>query len=317
MLIIVAYFTYRYVQSIIDKGYYNDLVNKFFKVGFCVNVYGIYEFFAPKYNLPLFLNIFNNNPSFGKPKGIYSYYGGWVDLPRIYTLFFEPSVYSTFLVLLLMFLILDKDIRNKKVYFCFAFINLILTFARTGWGIFIYCIGVYIIFKILKKLGLSEALYSFISVFVLMIPFFNLLLMYIANIYIFNDLSSLGRTNSAVYYLAKTFDNAKTFLFGHGLGHISFSWTKDLWYEKGVEGFAHNGYIEFLYELGVILFLVTLSYIFICVKRIKNYRNRTILLGIIGSVSSFSSTYQIESILALIIVIFCYSIHHEKIQYKN
>ena len=46
--------------------------------------YGVYQLIASKLQMPMFFNIFNNNPSYGA-RGLFESYSGWTKDIRIYT----------------------------------------------------------------------------------------------------------------------------------------------------------------------------------------------------------------------------------------
>ena len=100
----------------IIKYDYEDIKKYFIRYIFIIIIYGIYCYLADLYNLPKFMNIFINNPSYADySNDMYRYYGGWSKSARIYTVFYEPSVYAVFMVLCIVFISLISINKRKKI----------------------------------------------------------------------------------------------------------------------------------------------------------------------------------------------------------
>nr|WP_254908669.1 O-antigen ligase family protein [Clostridium tyrobutyricum] len=188
-------------------------------------------------------------------------------------------------------------------------INIFLTYARSGWAILFYCIGIMIAFFIFKRATIIRKIISLIFIF---IPFINLSIMYKLQQNTFTDLSSYGRTFSAIYYLKNSYDTVTHFLFGHGLGFISAQ-TADKYLQMYVENYSHNGYVEILYSLGIPILVSTIIILYKNINKIKVYKYRIITFAAIFTVCSFGASYNIESIIAIITIIFTIS----KIKSRN
>ena len=308
----------KYMSIIYSDNRDDDFWEFFFNILLIILIYGLYEYIANIYRLPLFLNIFSNNPSYAEI-GIFNYFGGWTDFPRIYTIFFEPSVYATFLVGVLVLIFDNSHISKRKKTFIIILIltNEILTFSRSGWGILLYTFVGYFTLISLFRIKFLKCCSYLVNKVMLFIPFINLFFMYLGNIYFFNDLSSKARTNSAIYYLQKSFENIKSILIGHGIGSIDANYTKKLWMKNYIEIRAHNGYVEYIYEFGWILFFVVLIYFYLSANKIKRYKNKIIVLCFIPSICSFGIMYSVESILVIMVIVYSYNKFEAKRYMKN
>lgn len=309
----------KYMKVIYSENKEYEFWNIFFNISIIILIYGLYEYIANILRLPLFLNIFSNNPSYAEI-GMYNYVGGWTDFHRIYTMFFEPSAYAVFLVGVLVLLFNNKYIykRKKTLIIILILINEMLTFSRSGWGILIYTFGGYFLLISLYKFKIYKYFSNFINKIILFIPFYNLFFMYIANKYIFNDLSSKARTNSAIYYLIKSLKSIKSILFGYGIGAIDNTYSNELWVMNYIEQQAHNGYIEFIYEFGWVLFFIVLIYFYLSTKKIRRYKDRVIVLLFTSSIFSFGSMYSVESVLVLVVMVYSYKkLENLKFMKKN
>ncbi|WP_217817359.1 O-antigen ligase family protein [Clostridium tyrobutyricum] len=310
MVIFIVWSANKYVYKIYSMNCLEQFWKYFYFIAFITCLYGIYQYLASLHGLPLFLNIFNNNPSY-MPKTVYDYYGGWTDSnSRVYGIFSEPSFYALFLVYCFLMLFFKPYNKIKTIILSLLIlINIFLTYARSGWAILFYCIGIMIAFFIFKRATIIRKIISLIFIF---IPFINLSIMYKLQQNTFTDLSSYGRTFSAIYYLKNSYDTVTHFLFGHGLGFISAQ-TADKYLQMYVENYSHNGYVEILYSLGIPILVSTIIILYKNINKIKVYKYRIITFAAIFTVCSFGASYNIESIIAIITIIFTIS----KIKSRN
>ena len=296
MVLWLIYMANIYINSIYEKNEQEYFYNLYTKILLIFMLYGIYELIANIYSLPLVLNVFGNNPSY-EPKTLYRYYGGWADKTRLYNAFFEPSVFSVFLVYNIFFVKEMKNIprlRKKMLYYLMIF-NLIFTYARTGYVTMIYMIGIYILYdKILK----NKQKTSFIDTIMLLLPFFNLFIMYFIGLNLFNDLSSLARTYSGIFYLQNSFSTIKNILFGHSIGSI----TNGEITMKYIEKQAHNGYVDIMYQLGIIAFISLLIFLYNRIRSVKN--KRYLIVGVLATFCCFASYFCVETIIVQIVLIY-------------
>lgn len=302
IVICTTYFSIVFLNLIRRKEYLIDFYKIVNKITVLICIYGIYQYIAYFFRLPLFLNVFSNNPSYGGDFGLYSYYGGWQQ-NRIYTTFSEPSFYGQFLVILFFVIYIirknyDKIVLNTNLSIVLILINLYLTGARSAQVQFIYVVVGLIGWHLLDKRNLEKLqkiyYYLFIS-----LPLINLAIMKFADDHVFNDLSSKARTYSGLYYLQESFTSIKYALFGHGLGVMQreYELISDMQY---IEAYAHNGYVEIIYECGIILFLLILIYIIMLLSKIDNKMYRFIVLAVIVNSNDFATGYNIESIIVLL-----------------
>ncbi|MGL5640706.1 MAG: O-antigen ligase family protein [Paraclostridium sp.] len=302
MVIFISYVSFRYISLIYKEKNQKRFYKIYIGIFFLLNLYGIYSMFSMKLNLPLFMNIFINNPSYAVKETVFSYVSGWVDDMRIYTTFSEPSFYAFFLCINL-FIIKNLDIKFKEklVMYSLLAINLYNTYSRSGYVIFIQFIIVMFGFKLVSKIIKSKK-HTFIILItiVLLVPFINLGIMNFANENIFNDLSSESRTKSGVYYLNKSFEDTSSLLIGHGYKSIALGYNQEL-QSKDIEGFAHNAYIEIIYEFGWVFFILFMMLIVIFInKEVDSYEYKLQIVTIIAMLSSSVTFYNIESIISLI-----------------
>lgn len=304
MIIFIVWSTNKYIYKIYNIGCSKQFWKYFYIITFLTCLYGIYQYFASIYNLPLFLNIFNNNPSYSI-KTTNSYYGGWTDSSnRIYAVFSEPSSYATFLVY--CFLMLFFKPYNKIKTFILSILvllNVFLTYARSGWSMLVYCIIIIILLLYFKKFFLLKKIVPFIFMF---IPFINLSIMYRLQQNTFTDLSSYERTFSAIYYLKNSYDTALHFLFGHGLGSLTLE-TLDKIMNMYVESYAYNGYIEILYSLGFPILIFLILVLYKNIKKINIYNYRIITFAAVFTICIFGASYNVESIVSIVTIIFTIS----------
>lgn len=298
----VVFTGYYYVKDIIDKSKTDLLLKYCFIVTTIICVYGIYQFIASLYDLPMFLNIFNNNPSYAV-RHIHETYGGWVKIGRIYGVFFEPSIYAIFLSNLFFIFLLTKkdDYYYKLSYFIpmvLIFFNILLTFSRAGWIVFLIYFTVYIFNKLFRNNDLLKKMFKFS---IIILPFIVFVAMYTIGLMLFKDNSSLTRTYSSLFYLKRTFSHLKYILIGHGLGSISMPNFCNWFHRTDIEPFTHNGFIEVLYQFGLIYFIYA-------IYKINKFISKTIKSKSFYSFAAFSSLlcfgahYNIDSLVVLIII---------------
>lgn len=304
MLFISGYFSFKYFKLLEKYNYLETFFKYFYKATVFIGIYGIYQYLAYYFNLPLFMNIFRNNPSYNlNSLDLYFYYGGWSS-NRIYTTFAEPSFYAEFVVILIIitFFYAKRYLGCIKAVFVqfILIVNLILTYSRSGIMEFVYIIFGYIIYITISKLRIS-ILNFIIWLGISFVPLINIVALQFANKIIFDDLSSVSRTESVLYYLSKSFESIKHTLVGHGLGIMQ----KDLSYmyvSNNIEKYAHNGYVEIIYENGILIFIVMFLGILLLINQIKSNKYKILAFSVIVNTNDFGTGYNIESILILLVI---------------
>lgn len=266
-------------------------------------IYGLYEVMAERYSLPLFLNVFSNNSSYGEHT-LYDYFHGWINTSRLYSVFFEPSVFSVFLVFNFFFVKEINEVSSfkKRVLYFLILFNLLFTYSRTGYITFIYILVIYILFEKLKVKN------GFIIFIILMLPFITLYLMYFVGLYLYDDKSSLMRTYSGIYYLQESITSFKYIVFGHGCGSIISATIT----EKYVANCANNGYVDIIYQYGIIALLLFCEYLNNIVKLVNN--KKYLILGIFSTFCCFASYYCVETIVILMVIIFNYIVSDKQLE---
>lgn len=291
----LVYATYTYVKKIYIEGNQEKFFSLYSKIAFVIFLYGIYEFIAIRKSLPLFLNVFNNNPSY-YVRNVNDYFSGWNEKYRLYNVFFESSAFSVFLVYNFFFIKENKYIKKyfkTMLYIIIAF-NLFFTYARTGWVTMCYMIIIYVSYKFLSNK--AKILDNIFFLF----PIINIVIMYFWGLVLYTDVSSVARTYSAIYYLQNSFDSIKSLLFGHGCGSIA-NGTLHL---INIDTSAHNGYCDILYQYGILVFVNLLKAVKNKIKDIK--KHRYLIVGVIGTLCCFANYYIVETFIALVILIFVY-----------
>lgn len=304
MVIFITYVSFHYIDIIYNENKQKIFFKIYIIIFILLNLYGIYSIFSRKFNLPLFMNIFINNPSYAIKETMFTYVSGWIENMRIYTTFSEPSFYAFFLCINLFIIEnIDTKFINKIIVHGLIIINLYNTYSRSGYVMYIQLIVIMITYKILSRFIKSKKYtYNILFILLLLIPFINLGIMNFANENIFKDLSSEARTKSGIYYLNKSFDDAKSIALGHGYKSISLEYNYMLKNED-IEGFAHNAYIEIIYELGWVFFLTLMILLVLFInKNIKSYEYRLQIVALIATMSSSVAFYNIESIISLLAV---------------
>lgn len=304
MIFWLMYASNLYIERIYIKKEQKHFFNLYTNILLIFLLYGIYELIANIFQLPLFINIFANNPSYAQ-RGLYRYYGGWNDSTRLYNAFFEPSAFSVFLVYNFFFIKEMKDIsKNKKIaLYILIIFNLIFTYARTGYVMFLYMCGIYFIYNVILA---KKEKTPIIDILVLSLPFVNVLIMYFIGLNLFDDLSSLGRTYSAIYYLFNSFSNFKHILFGHSIGSIVNGEVS----VKYVEQQAHNGYVDIIYQLGLIMFIGFFIFLYKKVKQIKH--KKYLIIGVLSTFCCFASYFCVETLVVQLVLIYNFCKNEDK-----
>lgn len=170
------------------------------------------------------------------------------DYPRLSLLTYEPSYYSTLLVPLIAYFLLDTLLRNKwssLIYLCLLAIPLLLSFSL---GV-IACLIFSFIFMALihnraitiKKVNLRPILYSLGIALLsfttwMVVDSDNALALRISNVLAGKDTSGRGRTNEA-FLLSYRIANEKSLTWGAGVGQIKILGEKIIrpFYKYGKE----------------------------------------------------------------------------------
>lgn len=301
----LVYVVYIYMKDVYNKNHQKYFWKYYTTVSVVMFSYGIYEYLANIFKFPLFMNIFSNNTSYTVYE-INSYYGlaAWSGTSRLHNVFFEPSIFSVFLVYN-FFLIkeLKYITKKKKILICALILfNLNFTYARTGMVMFIYMIGIFLLYKMFyNKAKIFDNI-------LFLLPFLNMVIMANVGLYMYTDLSSLQRTYSALYYFMHSFDSFKSILIGHGCGSVVNSDVN----EDYVEAVTNNGYVDLMYQFGIPLFIYFLILTKSSIKKIKY--NRYLIVGVLATISCFGVYYFVETIAALTILIYVFCNEENKIR---
>lgn len=314
MIFFIAWTTIKYIKLIFNNDQKDFFEKAFFFAMMVITIYGIYQIIACKLEMPNFFNALSNNPSYGA-RGFFESYTGWMNDVRIYTTFYEPSSYALFLTIAYFYTINFKNLNNDKkfVLTVLTIFNLIFTFSRSGWVSFAYFIVIYAMFRILED---NTNLKKLMKIAVVFLPFITLAIMSTLGIVVFKDLSSTGRTFSSLYYLVNSIKGLKGLLFGHGLGSM-MNIPEDLTYHGyAVENFAHNGYIDIMYQLGIPFFAIILYAIIRYLKE-KKINDEWIVYATVFTICCSGSLYNVESIIALVCVVIANSVYINNLKFRE
>lgn len=300
MILFIGWTSIKYMEKIQEMNQ-KDFFNKVFYFALIILTgYGVYQLIASKLQMPMFFNIFNNNPSYGA-RGLFESYSGWTRDIRIYTTFYEPSAYAIFLTIAYFYAMtfgnLDKD--KKFTITVLTLFNIFFTYSRSGWVVFAYYIAIYIAFKLFKN---NKPLMKLTKIGIILLPLITLAIMSTLGIYVFKDASSTARTYSSLYYLVNSFNSIKGILIGHGLGSM-LRIPEGLEY-KGyvVETFSHNGYIDIVYQLGIPFFIIMI-YAIIKYLKGKKIEDEWLIYATIFTLCCSGSMYSVESIIAIVCLV--------------
>lgn len=309
MTIFIIYCGYIYSKTIFED---KEKTERFWKIYGSVILffvlYGVYEFFAIKYELPLFMNVFNNNTSYA-PKGVFIYYGGWSEGYRLYNTFYEPSVFGIFMAYNFFIILSNKYIKLSKKIVILGLIafNLIFTFARSGWVTFLYMATIYIVYA-----AFNFKSTKFFDKILMLLPFLNLIIMTTLGLILYEDFSSQTRTYSAIYFLTESVADTRSIILGHGVGSV----INTGYGIQFVEPHAHNGYIDIIYQVGWPIFLFILVQVYKIISNIKG-RYKKVVVGITCSLCCFGVYYMVESIVILTVVMIVFAINEGKREELN
>ncbi len=300
MILFIGWTSIKYMEKIQEMNQ-KEFFNKVFYFALIILTgYGVYQLIASKLQMPMFFNIFNNNPSYGA-RGLFESYSGWTKDIRIYTTFYEPSAYAIFLTIAYFYAMtfgnLDKD--KKFTITVLTLFNIFFTYSRSGWVVFAYYIAIYIAFKLFKN---NKPLMKLTKIGIILLPLITLAIMSTLGIYVFKDASSTARTYSSLYYLVNSFNSIKGILIGHGLGAM-LRIPAGLEY-KGyvVETFSHNGYIDIIYQLGIPFFII-MTYAIIKYLKGKKIEDEWLIYATIFTLCCSGSMYSVESIIAIVCLV--------------
>ena len=300
MILFIGWTSIKYMEKVQEMNQ-KDFFNKVFYFALIIITgYGVYQLIASKLQMPMFFNIFNNNPSYGA-RGLFESYSGWTKDIRIYTTFYEPSAYAIFLTIAYFYSMsfenLDKDKRFTITVL--TLFNIFFTYSRSGWVVFAYYIAIYIAFKLFKN---NKPLMKLTKIGIILLPLITLAIMSTLGIYVFKDASSTARTYSSLYYLVNSFNSIKGILVGHGLGAM-LRIPAGLEY-KGyvVETFSHNGYIDIVYQLGIPFFII-MTYAIIKYLKAKKIEDEWLIYATIFTLCCSGSMYSVESIIAIVCLV--------------
>lgn len=304
MFVLLFVCTYLYVGGNEDNFRLTILwSNRILKI---LILYGVYQYFASIYGLPLFLDFLRNNASYDTLEA--NVISGWTETYRIFSVWSEPSFSSSPVGLFIYLLLFYSENKFEKVkwFFILSF-YCYYTYSRLVWIVAVSSILVYflivLIEKILKKYNkiLTEKIkYIYLLTFM---PI-GLSWIFISPI-IMPDASSVSRSSSVIIGARIFFDNLFT-----GTGFNTYP-LYEAYYSRGLRYYfptasSHNLFISYGQQMGVLGIFFALVPIFL-IFRMKNVdlKERLIILNIIlviqffgGDIYYFSSFWFMFGLLA-------------------
>lgn len=314
MIIFDVWVTFVYAKSL-SENERNTFVKIFTFCYAAMCVYGLYEYYAQSHGLPRYLNYLSNNPSYGI-RSPFSVNEGWSKSARIFTCFFEPSVFSVFLVYGYVFIYKNfkRDTRAKKTIFIIltmlSIVVLVLSSARTG---FLYLAYIVLAIIVNRFFGKKPKAVFLAKCFFVSLPIVTLFGSYYLGSSIFNDLSVSGRTSSSLYYTESTFESPHAVIFGHGSGSLVAE--KNGVYVDGIkiENHAHNGYVEVAYQYGIIAVVLFIYCIIRVIERAPE-KDRLLLYALIFSLACTGELYTVETLAVITALIYSFSFSPSKLK---
>lgn len=313
ILLFVIIITISTITSIDPSGSFRDLAIHITSIGF---LFVIVNNINSKRDFNIFIVFLVFSATLVALYGFYQYKVGvemeakWVDTvnnpdvkTRIYSVFGNPNILAEYLIMIIPISIslfwFSKKAHKKMVFLITSLIlmlALILTLSRGGWLGFAFGIFVFILL-IEKRLLLS------------IIPV-TLGALYFLPQSILNRILSIGNlADSSNSYRIRmwsiTWNIIKDhWLVGVGFGHLPFKATFETYIRTMPTYHAHNTYLETMAEMGILGFIVFISFIFILykysIKKLIKGKDRyikTMAAGVLAGLSSVLVHGAVENIL--------------------
>ena len=313
ILLFVIIITISTITSIDPSGSFRDLAIHITSIGF---LFVIVNNINSKRDFNIFIVFLVFSATLVALYGFYQYKVGvemeakWVDTvnnpdvkTRIYSVFGNPNILAEYLIMIIPISIslfwFSKKAHKKMVFLITSLIlmlALILTLSRGGWLGFAFGIFVFILL-IEKRLLLS------------IIPV-TLGALYFLPQSILNRILSIGNlADSSNSYRIRmwsiTWNIIKDhWLVGVGFGHLPFKATFETYIRTMPTYHAHNTYLETMAEMGILGFIVFISFIFVLykysIKKLIKGKDRyikTMTAGVLAGLSSVLVHGAVENIL--------------------
>jgi hypothetical protein len=260
-------------------------------------LYGIYQFFADTYQLPVFLNFLRNSSSynisgFNKDIGDFEQLGagGWLETYRAYSIWAEPS-FSALPVALFLYTLnfYSKNTKEAVVWGGILLTYVILTYARSVWITTSFILLIILIFKnkhLTNKIR-SHAIQNIYPIILIFFIFLSTLFWANFSPIYMQDLSSIGRSSSVIIGFQVFLDN---FFVGTGMNSfkdIQSQYSNDLYYYNA-EPIVHNLFVGYLQQMGLFGLIYSLLPIFYILSlRQVDIEKRLIMALIFASIGVF------------------------------
>lgn len=184
---------------------------------------------------------------------------------RIYSVFGNPNIFAEYLIMLIPISLssfwFSKRIHKKALFLITSLVlvlALVLTMSRGGWIGFAF--GIFVFILLVEKRLLLLAIPAAIGgLFILPDAILNRLM----SILNFADSSNDYRIRMWKFTLEVIRDN---WLVGVGFGHLPFREAFGRYTRTMVTYHAHNTYLETMAEMGILGFIVFISFLFVLFK---------------------------------------------------
>lgn len=251
-------------------------------------IYGLYQYLASLYKLPLFLDFLRNNASYNFASSEST--GGWLDTYRIYSVWAEPSFSSIPIAFFMYLLLFHSDkIKEKIIWISISGIYTYFTFSRLTWLVYSITLCFYLLLMLVEKIGspiflriLEKSKY----VITLSYIFVSYAWVYIAPI-IMDDISTYGRSSSVIIGTRMFLDNM---IVGSGMN--SYKELESM-YNFGLEYYfpqslPNNLFISYAQQMGVFGILVSFFPLFFLLNLKKiELKNRLVIVFSFITIGNF------------------------------
>lgn len=200
----------------------------------------------------------------------------------------DPNFYCLGLMLPFLICIKERAIKNRKLILFVMIISFILTMSRSGAIIMI--LGLVLLFftdiKRFSSLLLYSVIFSFFTMAAIAIYGGSLLVAENAEL----DRGFITGILSRFNFVENIVKGYSFELFGNGIGK-----SKEL-----IGYHSHNTYFDFLFECGVIPFIIFMSYVILMLRQLFKNLNPLSIFAILIFVSIFSVSLPFNPIIYLI-----------------
>jgi hypothetical protein len=269
-------------------------------------IYGIYQYYASKYGLPLFLDFVRNNVSFFATSANEA--SGWLETYRIFSIWSEPSFSSLPVGMFLYLLFFHINSKREKItWLIIVTFYAYLTYSRLVWMVFVSTLLLSLMMQLVKfifrkfhKTILEKVKFLYLLLFISI----GISWIYIAPI-IMDDASAFARSSSVIIGMRIFLDHLFT---GTGFNtyplYERFYAYNIVYYYPTVA--SHNLFSSYAQQMGILGLLFAVIPLFYVLKlKHVDIKERIIIANIIltiqvfgGDVYYFSSFWFFLGVIA-------------------